>query len=239
MKNVTIAIFLVLAIASCGSNDKNVPLVKKEFKTYVLKTFDDPSSFQEIVEIAPCDTISLESIKRLAKLTNEGIEQYRGMWKLKDSVRMEQMQAILNGPKPKRQPTYSEAVRGSMIIDEINSILSKTANATISLYNSQARLNKLDSSLVYHPAIYVYEIKYRNQKQDGLKLESAYAYIDSLAGFKTIVPQKNDSGIISDDYYKVFIQSKECLIATNKVQELYEKKDEKTNELLEYTKQFQ
>ena len=58
----------VVITASCGPKDKNVPIVNKAFKAYVQKTFDDPNSLKEIVEIVPHDTISMESIKALVKL---------------------------------------------------------------------------------------------------------------------------------------------------------------------------
>ena len=225
-------------MASCAAKDENLPLVKKEFKAYVQKTFDDPKSLKEIVEIAPHDTISIESIRALINITHEGIEQYRDLWKLTDSVRTEKMQAELKGPKPKRQPSYSEAIQGAMLVNEAQSLVVKTADAKIALYLAEARLKEMEEGLVYHPAVYVYEIKYRNQHNDGLKLESAYAYIDSLAGFKAIIPEKNDSGLISEDYYSVFKQSKECLIASNKVQSLYEQQKEKWDELMEFTQRF-
>lgn len=228
----------VVITASCGPKDKNVPIVNKAFKAYVQKTFDDPNSLKEIVEIVPHDTISMESIKALVKITNDGIEQYRELWRLKDSVNTEQMQAVLKGPKPKRQPTYSESLKGNMLINEGYSLTVKIVEAKIALYPLQSRLNELGDRLVYHPAIYVYEVKYRNQYSDGLKLESAYAYIDSLAGFKVILPKKDDSEIISEDYHSVFKLSKECLIALNTVQELYEKQRNNWDELMELTKRF-
>lgn len=238
MKRVAYALVLLSIIVSCGPKDKNVSIVKKEFKAYVQKTFDDPSSLNEIVDITPHDTISLESIKSLINITNEGIEQYRELWQLKDSLSTEQMQSVLNGPKPKRQPSYSEAFQGAMLVNECQSLVRKTLDAKMTLYAAQSRLTDMDSALVYHPAVYVYEVKYRNQYSDGLKLESAYAYIDSLAGFKVIIPEKNDVDIISDDYYSVFKQSKECLIASKKVEELYEQQQEKWDELMEFTQRF-
>ena len=225
---------------SCSPKDKNISLVKKEFNAYVQRTFDDPGSLREIVEISPYDTISRESIRGLINISNEGIEQYKELWHLKDSLNSEQMQSILKEPTPKRQPTYSEAVHGSLLINECKSFDYKKAEAKIELYSLQSRLlEELDKGLVYHPAIYVYEIKYRNLLKDGLKLESAYAYIDSLAGFKAILPEKNyNTSIISEDYYNVFQKCKECLIATDKIQELYEKQKEKWDELIEFTQRF-
>ena len=238
MRKIVFAFLLLSFIASCGPKDKNIPIVKKEFKAYVQNSFDDPSSLKEIVDIVPNDTISLDFMKALIDLTNTSIEQYRELWRLKDSVNTEQVQAIIKGPKPKRQPTYSEAIHGSELIDEYSSYLLKISEAKIALYSTQARLEALEKELVYHPAIYVYEIKYRNQLKDGLKLQAAYAYIDSLAGFKVIMPEKDDTSILSEDYNNVFQQSKECVIASDKVQYLYDKQKEKWDELMEYTQRF-
>lgn len=238
MKKVLNTIMIVLISVSCAPKDKNLSIVRKEFKTYVQKTFNDPNSLKEIVEITPHDTISLESIRALINITNDGIEQFRGLWELTDSLNTARIQADLNGPKPKRQPSYSESVQGAMLINDVQSLMRRAVEAKIALISTQLRLKELEAGLEYHPAIYVYEVKYRNQQKDGLKLESAFAYIDSLAGFKVIIPELNHSDIISNDYYNAFKLSNECLNASNKVQEIYEKQKVKLDELMEFTQRF-
>ena len=114
----------------------------------------------------------------------------------------------------------------------------RAVEAKIALISTQLRLKELEAGLEYHPAIYVYEVKYRNQQKDGLKLESAFAYIDSLAGFKVIIPELNHSDIISNDYYNAFKLSNECLNASNKVQEIYEIQKVNLDELKEFTQRF-
>ncbi|MBO7510831.1 MAG: hypothetical protein J6T35_06570 [Bacteroidales bacterium] len=232
-------IVLLLIFVSCGSKDKNISIAKSEFKAYVQKTFDDPSSLKEIVEIAPHDTISLKSMRTIINMSIEGIEQRCELWKLKDSLNLEQLEAILKRGKAKRQPTFSEAIQGAMLLEECSSYADKISDAKKPLYLLKFQLQKLNTELAYHPAIYVYEIKYRHQLKDGLKLESAYVYIDSLSGFKAIMPEQDDTSIISEDYNNVFQKSKESLIATKKVEGLYEKQKENLDEIVKYTQKFQ
>ena len=232
-KSLLFALLPLVVILSCGPKDKNVPIVKKQFNAYVQKTFDDPSSLKEIVEINATDTISYESIKALIKLTDEGIEQYRELWSLRDSIWTEQMQAMLKGRKPKREPTYSERYKGATLLDDCSSLTLKIAKEKMNLTSLQQRIKEKDSNLAYHPAIYVYEVLFRKQESDGLKLKRVYAYMDSESGFKGIMPKKDDSQIISEDYNDVFKLSKECLVSSNSIQGMYDEQKEKWEELQE------
>ena len=233
MKHSVVYLFLSLLIfISCGPKDKNIPIVKKQFKAYVQKTFDDPSYLKEIVEISVVDTISYKSTMALIRITNEFIDQYRDIWHKKDSLLQEQMQAVLTGPKLKRKPTYSESYRLNKLVDECSSYSVKIAKQKNNLTLIQQRIKLKELYLSYHPAVYVYEVLFRQQESGGLKLKKVYAYVDSEVGFKSIIPQKDDS-LVSEDYNDIVKLCKDCLISMNPIQEMYDKQQETWEELQE------
>ena len=230
MKRLLLAFFSLIILVCCSPTDKNIPIIKKEFKAFVRKTFDDPKALQEIVEITPRDTVSLSKIKALAELTDSTINLNRDMRHMKDSVQNVKMEGFYNDLMKSRNISYSDALTGRMFLAELMSTTQKEIDAKTKVANLQIKLNQLCDSLVYRPAIYSYEIKYRKQYPDGLKLETAYAYIDSLSGFKAILPKPSDSEIICTDYYDVFEQSKKCMIAVGELNAIVDQYDEQFEE---------
>lgn len=234
MKNFIPVFFCFLVVISCGPKDKNISLVKKEFKSYVQKTFDDPKSMKEIVEIVASDTLSLDFMRRLSDLSIEGVAQSRKLFNMKDSLHTKELEEIYNDLKKNFKGSYADAFTAQLKVAEILSCATKIPDAKIKMIQNQIQMEGMRDSLTYHPAIYVYDIKYRNEYSSGLKLESAYAYIDSLSGFKGIFPDKCDTDVMCEEYVDIFEQSKKCLNSVNNTQELYNNYDEKVADFKDF-----
>ena len=241
MKKIVFAILALMALFSCGPRDKNISIVKNEFKNYVQKTFDDPRALKEIVEIVPQDTISMKSIIGLIELTEETLSLQLELWNFKDSIENKRQETELNSMyhvKPKRRPSYSESIKFEQLSEAYLESGRKKMDAKYSLYPLRSKLNDMKFGLTYRPAIYRYEVKYRKKCADGLKLESVYAYVDSLDGFKKIVPEIDDFEVIDEDYAAVLRKNKECLSEINRVEILYDKHKEAWDEFIGFVRRF-
>lgn len=226
-----ITILSALNLTACGPKDKNLSLVKKEFLSYVQNNFDDPKAVKEIVSIAAGDTVSLEKMKSLVALSDSTINATKELYRIKDSIATANLGVLASSITKQVSPYSSDAYTGRLVLVELMTLLRKTIAATETLYYQQSILNHLGDSLKYVPAVYVYEIKYRKRYPDGLKLETAYAYIDSLSGFKSICPERSDGDIMCPEYSAVFNKSKDCMVAIHELEELYRKRDENYEEL--------
>ena len=110
------------------------------------------------------------------------------------------------------------------------STLQKIIDLKKTLVFQQESLNQLCDSLEYKPALYIYDIKYRKQYPDGLKLETVYAYVDSLLGYKSILVEKKDSEMMCPEYEAVFEMSKDCMITLSNLEAIYQKKNQQIEE---------
>ena len=114
----------------------------------------------------------------------------------------------------------------------------KIIDAKKVLAYQNASLDQLCDSLEYKPAIYSYDIKYRKQYPSGIKLETVYAYVDSLSGFKAILTEKSDTEMMSPEYSEVFEKSKECIVTLNRIDELYQQEEKQMEELIKFVQRF-
>ena len=190
---------ILMSILTCSCGDKNMAVVKKEFKNYVQKTFDDPKSLKEIVEIIPHDTLSIEKMVSICSFTDSLISVNNELRSIKDSIRIVETEILANKLKRSFNGSIIEAFQGQMIASEMMTLINNNIDLKKDLLANQILLQGYRDSLSYHPALYVYEISYRNQTPDGLKLESAFAYVDSLSGFKKILPKQDDSEMMHDE----------------------------------------
>lgn len=237
MRRSLFVLSVLCVLVSCGPKDKNIGVIKKEFKSFVQKTFDDPKSMKEIVEISATDTISLEFMRNLSSMTVDLMDTSLKLYKMKDSVATDQIEHAYKKMKKSFSGGYYEAFKGQLMATEIISLTQKSIDAKKSAYIAKEKMTAVRDSLSYHPALYVYEIKYRKETPDGLKLNSAYAYVDSLAGFKAILPEKDDTEMICEDYKKAFETSKQCYSVIGLLEDIYKKHDEKFEEFSDFISQ--
>lgn len=236
MKKVVYAAMLLIGMstimASCSVNDKNVSVVKKEFRQYVQKTFDNPKNLQEIVEILPTDTISVEKLKTLLEQTNRLCELAIEADNIADSLSTKAMGLTHDIDKQKaRKSDYSTYFRLKSSMDDLYKNTLRGISLKLDLALCQEELALQRDSLKYEPPIYEYTINYRVNKDDKLILESQYAYIDSLNGFKKILPYK----MPNEDYSE---QMQEALEAILDAQECYDELTEHTEEVKKKTDDF-
>lgn len=224
-------------LVSCGPKDKNISVIKKEFNNYVQKTFDDPKSMKEVVEISATDTISLVFMRNLTSMTVDLVDKSSELYRMKDSVANAQLEQALKKMKKSFNGGYYEAFKGQLMATEVMSLAQKAIDARKMAYIARDQMAAIRDSLSYHPALYVYEIKYRNETHNGLKLNTAYAYVDSLVGFRAILPEKDDTEMLCDEYNTAFEKSKECHAILELLDEIYKKTDEKSEELLDFISQ--
>ena len=236
MRRVVYTIILLIGfgvmISSCSNNDKNISVVKKEFKKYVQKTFDNPKELKEIVDIIPSDTISIEKIKTLLEQTNKMCALSIEENDIADSLSSEAMGLTQNIDRQKaRSSTYSTYYRLKSSMDDLYRNNIESISLKFDMLFCQEAISSLMDSLKYEPPIYEYTINYRVNKEDKLKLESQYAYIDSLNGFKKILPYK----MPNEDYSE---QIQEALEAILDAQECYDELTEHTEEVKKKTDDF-
>ena len=234
MKRILELLVVVCSVISCGQGDNNIGIVKKEFKNYVQKTFDDPKSMKEIVEIIPKDTLSFDSVKNLCLMTLDLMDSSFKLYSIKDSLATNQLENAYNDMRKTYRGGYYEAIQGQRMITELVSLVSKQIEAKTKARYEQSRMKAIYDSLSYYPALYVYEIKYRKQSDDGLKLESAYAYVDSLAGFKNIMSDQKDNEMMCEEYKDAVDESRKCTSRLKDIEALYDENDEKWEEFRKF-----
>jgi len=83
---------LLTCLSACDNGDKNVIIARKEFVNHVQKTFDDPRTLKEIVDIFPADTISVDKLREMLHLTQKNCSLVLDAAQLQDSL----TQDILN-----------------------------------------------------------------------------------------------------------------------------------------------
>ena len=230
----TATAIIIVGAFSCCCSGKNTAVVKKEFKNYVQKTFDDPKSLKEIVEIIPHDTLSIEKMVSICSFTDSLISVNNELRSIQDSIRMAETENLANKLKRSFNGSIIEAFQGQMIVSEMMTLINNEINLKKDLLANQILLQDYRDSLSYHPALYVYKISYRNQTPDGLKLESAFAYVDSLSGFKKILPKQDDSEMICEEYGRVVSVSQKCYSINEEINENQKKQDENAAELRDF-----
>lgn len=241
MKNLLYLFLICLLFVSCGHRDKNISVIKTEFKQYVRKNFDDPKTMKEIAEIVPIDTISREKMQYLADQTVQLITISLKAAHLKDSILTKTMESKAEDLKKygyRIRANYSDAVTASMKLLSLMSLLEQDINAQKVVTSYKFEMEASADSIIYSPPIYCYEIKYRQKESDGLKLKSNYAYVDSLSGFRVILPKRKDSDIICGNYKEVLDLSKKCLEAVDVLKECQTKYEDGISEINDILKKY-
>lgn len=186
----------VLLMSSCSSNDKNISIVKKEFKNYVQKTFDNPKELKEIVEITSSDTLSTDKLKSLLEQAADVCDLSYQSFNLADSMSTKNIQSINLDRRKTQSASYSTKYQIESLLNRMIGFALRGPVLKRNVLYSKDQLLSFKDSLKYEPPIYEYTVSYRVKKGDNIKLESCYAYIDSLEGFKTILPIR----MSTDDY---------------------------------------
>lgn len=185
---------------SCGNSDKNYSLIKKEFKKHVHKTFDDPNSLKEVVEIVPSDTFSIEKIKRMIQTSLETCDLAIETAHLEDSLQKTTLDVENIDRKKSRNSDFMTRMKVVNLVSTMMDLLSKNMSAIKDIYECKIPLEMLKDSLLYKAPVYEYEVRYRVKKGDELKLEKQYAYIDSLSGFNKISSDRMTGEEYSEQY---------------------------------------
>ena len=230
--NLLCALFVILTGAfSCGNKDKNINLAEKEFKNYVQKTFDNPKALKEIVEIIPSDTLSIEKVKKLLLNTCNLCDSAVATARAQDSLQREVLNIDNLDRRKAQNADFSTKLRIMTIANSMISLVSESFQSKMAIELCKDAMKKCADSLKYEAPIYEYKIKYRVERDKDLKLETQYAYIDSLKGFLKIIPQTMTKDDYSEQMRDGFDKAKNALIEINKLSEICEKEMENIKEM--------
>ena len=225
-----IPLFIAIAFfPSCKNLDPNTKVIRKEFKSFVQSNFDDPKNIKEIVEISPKDTLSREKIKLLANITIEYADLYLRAKEIKDSVYNVALERINPAKRRFRGDDY-DRIQGLKIITDLTSKRMDLIDKDYQIRLQKRWLQQELDTLIYAPAIYCYEIRYRIQTSEGIKLRSAFAYIDSLKGFQVVSENQNDSDMICAEYQNIFKKSREYSRLVDEASALLQEVEENLSE---------
>lgn len=226
MKRAIFGLITFALFVSCGHNTHSA-LVEKEFRNYVQMNFDDPKNLEEIISISACDTVSIEKMRTLCSITMDGVRHTVALCSKRDSLVDIEMKNMHESLPKQYRGSYANALHGKMWASNLSSIIQRKRSISMMIFYYMNRMQSLMDSVKYRPAIYCYKIDYRNKTREGLKLETAYAYIDSLSHFVVVHPTKNDEAVMSEDYKEVFRNSKktfEHVMLLEQTQSEYEQK---------------
>ena len=229
MKRIIFCVVFLFLLVSCDKNSHH-SLVKREFQNYVQRNFDNPKSFKEIVDISVYDTISIDRMRKLGQISIDGIEKTISLCKKRDSLANLEMHKLQSSLSDNYEGNYYNALKAQMLITLLASTIERKQSSALLAFSSKQRMKHILDTIHYSPAIYCYEVKYRRQTQEGIKLASAYAYVDSLSNFIGTYPEKNDENVMSEGYKAIYRESKKSLANVTmleQVQEEYEKEMEK------------
>ena len=206
MKKVVYAAMLLIGmsafIASCSVKDKNATVVKKEFKQYVQKTFDNPKNLQEIVEIIPSDTISIEKIKTMLRQADEICQLSFQSDNMIDSIYTKALDITNYDRRKMGSADYSTRYKIQSALDDYLESAYKCIGLRMNLINSRAPLIAYCDSLKNEPPLYEYQINYRINQNNEITLQNQFAYIDSLKGFQVIKPNRMTEDDLSPQMQK-------------------------------------
>lgn len=223
---------ICLIMASCSSHDKNVAVVKKEFKNYVQKTFDNPKELKEIVEIIPSDTLSTDKLKSILDQAAAVCDLSYQTFSLADSLSTKDIQLINLDTRKTQSASYSTRYQIESLLNRMIGFALRAPALKRNVLFSKDQLLSCKDSLKYEPPIYEYTVSYRVKKGDIIKLESSYAYLDSLEGFKKILPIK----MTKDDYSE---QMQDAFRIIDNAKNNYEELDSFRETIVQNSKELQ
>ena len=207
-------------------------LIKKAFKEYVNKNFDDPNSLKEIVSIESRDTakIALQEITKSILELDSLLLYYDSIYN--SPTALNKMVKDLSG----YENQFSNL--GYYERDKIKSAGYEYINCALklTLYNKesyQKKVKLVDSTLntMIIPQIILYEIRSRVKNNEELKLNKYYALTDSIdikvyekePEFEDYSPQIGEFKGIIDNCLEEQLQYKQLIDnATNKMNEFKE-----------------
>lgn len=228
----------VLILAACTPKDENVAIVKKEFKNYIKKSFDDPNCFKEFVDIIPVDTISINSIHQFAdNYINHAENRYKEI-KRNDSIDQSKYDAVLQNMKKTGSVRKSNSVvtKFYSLLSEQSDLLMEKLPIGINYVLDISEIKKMSDSIKYYPPLFVYDVKYRIKENEGLKLNNKYAYLDSLNRTVVFSDITNDLNIINQDYrslVKHCLDNNKLLDSYDSLQTLYSNSVDELNNLIQ------
>lgn len=233
-------ILLLFIIPACGTNDKNVKVVEKEFRHYVQKTFDNPKDLKEVVEVLPSDTLSVIKLGNMLQMAYETCEMSRLASQKQDSIEKEIFNANLYDVRKVQKMDYPTRLKVTSIINTMMELTSKDLSLKKEVLLCEQPIMNLKDSLHYEAPIYEYAINYRVKQGEGLKLKTEYAYIDSLKGFLKIMPERMTDEDYSEQYRKALSLITTAMVNTKKLSAITTQRKENTDEFesvtLSYTK---
>ena len=199
---------------------------------HVQKTFDNPKALKEIVEILPSDTVSVEKLKEILQMTLANSELVLEAAQLQDSLEQSMIIADNLDKRKAQNADFSTRIKLLSLADAMITLTTKSLASRREVRNYMSRVQAFVDSLKYEAPIYGYQINYRVERNKELKLESRYAYIDSLKGFLKILPQK----IVVEDYSEQMQKGMKLSAETMKIVEELKRTDE---EKMDNVKQMQ
>ena len=226
------SLFLVFFVAiSCSPS--NIRIIKKEFKNYVNKTFDDPGAMKEIVEIIPSDTLSIEKVKNMVKKAYEICLMTIEAAHVQDSIETIYF-SVDNLNLDTRKANSVDFETRWKVNNLVNTMMGLTTKDLVFkkdvLLYEQLLVDFADS-LKYEAPIYEYAISYRVKQEEGLKLNTQYAYVDSLKGFINILPEKMTDDEYSEQYRQSLYLVKNAMSETSKLSAITKQRKENAEEL--------
>ena len=231
-----LATTLTLCI-SCTTQDQNIPIIKKEFKKYMNKTFDDPHHFKEFVEISPIDTISIIKMQLFIDNYVDNAEKRKKELDNNDSINLLKYEEVLANLKKTGTSRKSYSVVNkfySLTYQQADLVMEKLP-ISLDYITDISAIKKMRDSIPYYPALFVYDIKYRMKEFEGLKLYSKYAYLDSLNHSICFSDKLNDFDIINNDFeliVKRCYDNSKLLNSLDSIETLYSNSIDELNDLI-------
>ena len=180
MKRIFFVLFIVMTFFGCQKSNEDK--IEKSFKDYVRVNFDNPDDLKEIVSIEFKDTLSQKEIINEAKnliLENKKIQDTNNRLS-------NELQEIQNN---KKLSLYIESkINDSSIGDSIRKKYKKCLKITeynienLNEYQTSLKIveNYIDFVSKHDTIYYGYQIKYRINKNNKIKLETIDCRINSV-----------------------------------------------------------
>ena len=222
---------VVVLIVACGSKDRSVQLIQKEFKKYVHLTFDDPKALKEIVLISPSDTLSTEKLKNMIQMALETCDNSLELAHMEDSLQEKTLKPNNIDTRKAQNMEFSTRLKVSSLLSTMVNLISKNMASKTEVILCKDPLIAFADSIKYEAPIYEYSISYRVKRGEGLKLETQYAYIDSLRGFIKILPAQMTKDEYSEQLRKGVSLISDALLKCDKLMDITKQRRENAEEL--------
>jgi len=168
-----IYIFFALLIISCSQSNEDK--IRAAFKEHVKTSFDDPSKFEEIVSIDSLDTISTIEIKKQYSDIMELRKQNYAMCDSFSTLILKYIKDESIRPQLRKMDGIRSLYYKKI---ELQNYLVETMYKGLSLPAAEEDWKEI---LTHKDTVmYNQRITYRIKTNDGLKMNTCYAYSDTL-----------------------------------------------------------